>query len=785
MLSLEIKECLRRMKRRRGLHALVLSILGVAIAACTLFFSLLDHALWSALPVRQADRLATLSLDYGNVSFGFGVPELQEVLQAPSVESAGLATWLTCPVAEAGNLSGVAVSGKFLDTVGPRFRQGRGFLDNEEVAVVLSHGLAARLNGAAEIQFDGVRLPVVGVLEPAYHGLPGIDDGADYWLALGALRLVKPTLWAELQTRKSQSTFTMIRLRPGVTAVAAKKAHAEQARVWAACKGQGLKGADIHLEVRPLVDLRRELISGGAAPVRIIVVLVALLLALALLNVAGILLAQSFQEADTAALRAALGESLRYVVRRTVALALLLAIPAGFLGLVLGLLGSRVCTFWLPQEFLLRSDPPALNGHILLFTAGISVAATVAVTFLPSLAHWLKHAAGRAPKRWFGLFTLKAILAGQIALATTVLALLTFSANGLRQTLRTDVGFQTEHLLLLQTKPPDDACTPSGIRVFSRILLEKLQGLPEIASATVGSSAPLGRETSTLELAGRKIPVTTVWEGYFRTLGIPLLMGRDFSPEDGAGLPENNYRPNRVIVSRALADRLFPGQNPLGKILNNNGRGPEIIGTVGNARMRSLEGTDDEQIYLSTRQAFMLPPELIVRVRTMSGSLQSRLETLVREVRPGTEIRNFTTMEQRLRDKVGPKRLAVAFLGALTGLSLLIVLGGVYGLQAFLVAQRRRELGVRMALGASPWQLAGMVMRSGLGASLLGLAAGWLGTLICQELLPELTSEASRGSLEQFMVAAFGMLLMVCIASLRPAREAARIQPLELMRAGG
>lgn len=684
------------------------------------------------------------------------------------------------------------VSPGFFATLGVRPLAGREFRAGEDQpgrdrVVVLSHRLwHGRLGGdravvGRTLVLDGAPWTVVGVMPPGFGVRGGVPD---LWvpLSFGPGRPVD---------RTSAYLGAIERLAPGAT-LAAARAELEAA---AAAVARERPGTDRGLRpsLEPLIEL---MVAGQRDTVRLLLAAGGLLLAAAAVNAAALGLTQAFARRGEAAVRAALGAGRRRLVRH----GLLEGLPPVALGTGLGVALAAAALASLPDlggRLLYRSVEPRLGGWVLALTAAAGLAVWLLSAGLPALAaaRSARPAAGggrgttpgRGSRRGLSL-----LVAGQVTVAAALLAGGGLLLRELERLTDTDLGYRHRDALLLEIEPPA-ARYPTGAEVSGLLdeLIPRLAALPGVTAAAAATDPPGGGWGMRIAVAGAPaaeeglaVSYQAVTPGYPAAAGLRRLAGRDLAPADRRGAP-------RVALLGAGAARaLFPGGGAVGRRIVAEGETWEVVGVVADARRDPLAQARSAVYFPHPQLADLLTAagqrSLAVVVRTADGGGTEALAPAVRaalaEVDPALPAGSVASLETRLRDALLRPRLTLQATALFAAAALALSALGLYGALAFQVRVRRRELGVRMALGASRGRIVAGVLRRGLALAAAGTAAG-LG-------LAALAARALGGLLHGVppadppTLAAAGFLLLLGLAaSALPARRAAGTDPADSLRA--
>jgi putative ABC transport system permease protein len=805
----EIGQSIRALVKRPATSAVAVLTLALGIGATTAIFSLLDTVALRPLPYPHADRL---------VEIGAAVPgqkDLQEVswpkfqaLVARGREAAAVASYYTAAFGMTDRerpeeLTGARVSAGFFDVWGVRPLLGRTFSADEERrgganVVLLSYGFWRRRFGGdpavlgRALQIEGLPTTVVGVL-PDVLRFPFAD--VEIWLP-------RPDD-ANFLSRKALEAGAgylqvVARLKPGASLADERR---DVRRVHAAYK-QDLPG---QLDITyPLAAVPLEEILVGSTRTTLLALLAAvgLVLLIACADVANLLLAEGLSRRREIAARIALGAGRRQILGQALRESLLIAAAGGLSGVLLAAWGLALLVAANPAD-LPRIAEASLSGRALAFAIAVTALAGVLAGLAPAwqtlatdpksfLAEGERGAAGGRRTGWNG-WSQGLLVTAQIALALVLLSAAGLLLRSLARVNELKLGFAPDDLVFVQITLPD-AKYPGAAprRVFFEGLLERVRGVPGVQSAALIEYPPTaGAPHTKLTVEGQaplppdKQPLVQrliASAGYFRTLQTRLLAGRDFDPRLASNAPLT------AIVNRSLAALYFPGQDPLGKRLHLRGGNTtaEVVGVVEDIQQDPLEDGVSPTVFLFQHQvsAEQSPPNfmnLALRTSLPVAGVAASLRREVRAIDPGEPMPEVTTMATMLRAATARRRLTTGLFSGFSALALVLSLMGIYGVVAHSVFLRRREIGVRMALGASRGRVLENVLKGGARWILPGLALGAVGAWFAGRAIASQLFEVEPGSLH--LAAAAAILGAIAFAAcLLPARKAVRIDPARTLR---
>jgi predicted permease len=697
-----------------------------------------------------------------------------------------------------------AASGNFFAVLEARPALGRFFTVEEDRApganpvVVLSHRFWSRRFEAdssivgKSIVLNGTPFTVLGVAAERFQG-PFVL-APDIWVPLTASSLLGlPT--SIFQSRQSVWIMGIGRLAPNV---GIGQAQAELSGIAARLaaqyptenKGQGLAVTPASLfpgELRPMV----------AAFLGLLLAIAGLVLVIASTNVAGMLLARASVRRREIAVRLALGASRGQLVMQLVVESLLVFAVAGTAGLLLAKWMVSALMALVPRLPVPLYADPQLDTRVLTFAVMISLLTGLVAGVVPALQSTrpdlvpaLKSDTGGTATRQ-RLRLRSGLLVAQIAFSMLLLVVGGLFARTLTRARSIDPGFDARGVYIASLDLGLANLDEAAGRRVAATLLERARAIPGVRSAALSAMLPLdggGLGLGTIKVAGREPPGgqdqgwredwNVVTPGYFATMGIPLVRGRDFAESDRVGAGDV------AVLNEAFAAALFPGQDAVGRTLTTDDRVVTIIGVARNAKYRSLGEPQRNFIYVPFAQRYMGRTSLLVKTTTPGAvaSVASPIRRIVQEVDARLPILRQQTMDEQTLTSLFPQRVAAYVSGGLGTVALLLALLGIYGVTAFSVSQRTREIGIRVALGAQRSHVLGLVLRQGVVLAVVGVVVGSLAAFGATRLIASLLYGVPPTDVVAFGGAAIALGLAAVVASLIPARRAAGVDPIVALR---
>ncbi len=805
----DLRYALRQLRRSPGFTFVAVATLALGIGATTTMFSIIDGVLLQPLPFKSPGSLYLLwerNLKMGYEQTPPAAANFRDWRERNQVfeRLAAFDSARKFDLAGNGNperVDGAAVSPGLFEVLGVSPLLGRTFTSDEdqsgrERVVLLSYGLWQRRFNRDQsvvgerITIDGRNFTVVGVMPPSFE-FPG-DTGtvlniftapaAEVWVPLA----LTPQQWNE---RSSHYLEVIGRLRPGVApAVAQARMNSIEQDLTRQYPREYI-GSDIKL-----VPLQAQVVGGVRSALIVLFGAVVFVLLIACANIANLLLARATARRREVAIRSALGATSARLLRQMMTESVTLALAGGVLGTLMSFWAIGLIRAVLPSNFPRAADVH-LNSTILLFTAAVSACTGLIFGLAPALQSFkmrTSESLKQGERGAGGLFHSRvrnALVVSEIALALILLVgtgLLLKSFSRLRAV---NLGFHPDHVLTMEISLPDARYPDPQKAGFFAQLLDRVRTLPGVQSAGAIGHLPLGgdMESYYMQVEGRApLPnefanpdCHVVMPGYFEAMKVPLLEGRFPDERD------NLQSPHALVINEVVARNVFPNENPIGKRLRMgfNGFSGEIIGVVGYTSHLSLDSAPVEEVYTPYLQApYWNQLSLTVRTRSAPMALAQPIRALVRSMDNDEPVAKIRTMEDVAQDSAAEPKFRALLLGSFAFAALLLGGIGLYGVMSYAVAQRTRELGVRMALGASRSQMTELVLRDGLRLTLMGLAIGIAGSLALVHLLSSMLYEVRPTDPLTFATMSIFLGVIALLASCLPARRAAKVDPMVALR---
>ena len=815
-LGQDVRFGLRVLRRNPGFTLTALITLALGIGANTAIFSMIYGVLLRPLPYKDGQRLVVLNQQarLNNVnSLGFSVKEFQDYRDQNKtmelVEHHAM-SFILYGRGEPERVQTSVVSANFFDVLGVKPILGRTFVPDDEkpggdAVLVLSYkywkqsyGSDPKIVGSV-FKMNNRPHTVIGVLPP----VPEYPSESDVYMPTANCPFRSST--AVIDNRRARLLSAVFgRLKPGVEVA---QAQADVTGVAANIQQANPDVYPSHIGYAAQLNRLDTVLTQEARPTFLILLgTTALVLLIVCANVANLNLARVLQRQSEVAVRTALGASRGRLVTQMLTESLLLSLGGGTLGLLLAWIGLPLLTSF-AGRFTTRTAEIQIDSSVLLFTLIVSACTGVAFGVIPavssafdsrkSLSVALKQSGDRsssgAKNHIRGL-----LVAAQVAIAFTLLTAAGLMLQSMIKLQHVDPGFTPENVFVMRLQPnwsrfTNNATATAQFRDYFRRLLENVSQQPGVVDAAVSSTYPLnpagitrGPNTVTIQLEGRpkdeanaaaQVDPRAVSPAYFRALNIPLVRGRMFTDAD------DDKAPRVAIVNDAAARGRWGTEDPIGKRLSfdNGTTWITVVGVVGNVKQYGLDKEPAQEIYGPIAQT---PFGSFLVVKTRGAPLQEArlMRDVVHKVDAETAIDQVKTLQQALDDSVASPRETTWLLGLFAIIALLITAAGLTGVMALAVTQRTREIGIRMALGATRVRILTMMMRHALTLILVGLAAGLIGALMLRKVISSLLFATPGADPVTFAAVACLLTLVGAIACLIPSLSATGIDPTLTLR---
>jgi predicted permease len=801
----------RMLLKSPGFTAVAVLSLALGIGANTTVFCWIETVVLRPLPgVTQPDRLMVLTTTFAESTWAetVSLPDLKDCARLTNVFAGIIGSQIT-PACLSVNgqpewIYGQITTANFFDVLGVKPLLGRTFFPEEDQkpgghpVMVLGEGFwKRRFAGDPNILGKVVELnrhsfTIVGVVPAGFHGtMSGLNF--DFWAPVAMHQQVAN--FGSLTERGDHWLHTQARLQPGVTRERAQAA----ANVLARQLEHTYPDSNKQVGLR-LLPLWKSPYGGQSLMLPVLRILMAVslgVLAIVTANVANLLLARATTRQKEIAIRLALGASRARLVHQLLTESVLLALIGGGLGALLAHWSTNLLTALMPRSHLPIGYEFRLDTLTLGLTVLLAVVSGIAFGLIPAwqatrtdLHDTLKEG-GRTSGPGVSHHRVRgALVVAEVALALLLLVGAGLCIKGFQRARQVDLGFQPDHMLVAGLRIGMHGYTQETGKVFYRQLQERLSQVSGVKAVALSSWLPLGFEGGSswgvnVEGYDRKpnedtsIQHSIVSPGYFDLLRIPLLDGRDFTPQD------NEQAPFAAIVNEVMARRFWPGQNPLGRKFSVFGgrRVMTVVGVAKTGKYRSLNEPLQSFFYTPYEQGVWdLNLGVGLRVEGDPTSFASALRREIHRLDSGVEVWALLTMNDYIQAAFLAQRTTATLLLGLGGVALGLAALGVYGLMAYVVGQRTHEVGVRMALGAQPRDVLRLVLGQGMGLVGIGLGLGLVGTIAFTRFLASFLYGVNPLDPATFLAVAVVLGAVSLAACWLPARRAARVDPMEALR---
>lgn len=809
-LTQDVAFALRGLRRDRGFAAVVVLTLGLGIGANTAMFSVVNSVLLRPLPYRSGQNLMVLRQIAAGADDGIGLSplELQDFRTQADASLDGVVEYHSMNFtllggSEARRVQTGVVSWNFFDVFGVKPVLGRSFRAEDEVpgadaVLLLSHEFWQNEMGAdpgvvgRRFEMNDRVHTVVGVLPP----LPRYPDANDVYMPSTACPFrSRPSV---IENRRARMVRAFARVKDGVPLKRARGDVAAVAdRMLKEYPDAYARMSGYHADLLPLQE---ELVRTARPTFLLLLATVAGVLLIACANVSNLMVARLAGREKEIAVRAALGAGRGRLMRQLLTESTILALAGGVLGLVLAVaVSGTLATF--VARFTPRASELRIDGWVLAFTLVVAMLTGLLSGSLPGLPAWRRLAAalGEAGRTGAGGgHGLRAeLVVSQLAVSFVLLIGAALTLRSFVNLLNVDAGFRTDKVLTASVnlnwshyQTPESRVDRQRVVDFHRRLEERLRAQPGVVEVGQAWTFPLNarfNNDDTFQVEGRPVEdgqaparaeARGASPGYFRAIGVPVLRGRAFDERD------DGESGSVILVSQGLARRQFGDEDPVGRRLSSDGghTWSKIVGVVGDVRNVALDEEPKDTIYLSFLEYPGFGSQVFVRTLGDPRAVARALQSAVRDLDPQTALHDVRTLEDVRDASLGSPRLTAVLLGGFALLALVITAAGLSGLLAYSVSRRTHEIGIRVALGASPASVLMMVLGQGMRSVALGLALGAAGALALVRLVSGLLFGVAPTDLLCFVGSGIVLAAVASVACFVPARRATTIDPQLALR---
>jgi putative ABC transport system permease protein len=802
-LSQDLRYALRGLRKHRAFTAVAVITLALGIGANTAIFTVINTVLLRPLPYENPDQLVVLTETVSDRPVGVSYQNFVDWRTQNSVFENVTAlrpreSFNLTGAGDSERLQGRLVSANFLSTLGIKPIRGRDFLADDDQpnaapVAIISHALWQRRFGADEsitgkqVTLNGQEFTVIGITPANFRYGAEADITVPIGLSAERFKL----------RGKDPGITAFARLKPGTSI---DNANAELNTIAARLEQQY---PDTNTGRRVRLESLRESVVGDIRPTLLTLLgAVGFVLLIACANVANLLLTRSAGRQREMAIRTALGAGRMRILRQLFTESMVLALAGGVVGLLLAIWGTSVLSSYIP-EGIPRMGELSVDGSVLAFTFGASLITGLFFGLAPALqsaktnlTETLKEGERNSSPghNRAGQF----LVISEVALTLVLLVGAGLLVKSFWRLSQVNPGFDPQNVLAMQISI--NARPDEGPRVdnFLTGVQQRVQQLPGVQSVSVSNGLPFeGANFPPIVLEGKPAPppgqdlnglLYTVSPDYFKTMRIDLIRGRLFSTEDRKDTPPV------ALVDDVFARQYFPNEDPIGKRFKLNtpdADSREIIGVVRHVEHSSLEGRTTnipefyfnfDQLPLATLPRYVRRVNLLVRTTveplSLAGSVRNQIAALDKE----QAVFNVRSMEQALAQSVAARRFSMILLAVFALLALTLAAVGIYGVISYSVAQRTREVGIRMALGARTIDVLNLVVRDGLKLVFVGIVVGLAGALLLTRLMTALLFGVTATDAVTYVTVALGLIIVALIACCIPARRATKVDPLVALR---
>jgi putative ABC transport system permease protein len=807
----DIRYGFRVLRKSPAFTAVAVFTLALGIGANTAIFSVIQALILRPLPYRDSDRIVLLKdaddpenggflyRDYENLkSQGHALMDFAIYYRDSGFSRVTLSDGIEPEFAQ-----GAFVSADFFPLMGVEPALGRTFTPHEESqhahVVLLSHGLWVRKFGASpsaigsSVRINGVASQIIGVMPEAFQ-FPASDQ--QFWMPLTANSFWGDPSLLTVDSTRARGFYNrwqiVARLKPGVSLAQANAVVGGLFNRLIQTDPDLSRGNGIKVE-----QLSLKLSSDTRLALLILFIAVWFVLLVACMNVANLLLARGATRQTEMAVRMSLGAGPGRLTRQLITESLLLALLSGGLGLFLAYVGLHVTLGWAPKG-IPRLGETRLDGPVLAVALATSLLATILCGLVPA---WkISRGAGTFNLANLGSGrssqlkrTRRFLVVTELSLTVVLLIGAGLLIRSLRSVEQVDLGFEPSQVLTLNIQSPSGSASQT---TFYDTLSERLRSIPGIrAVGAINGLFETGKlyNLGLRAIDGRAPEPSTQWTplkwnsvrgDFFPAMGIQLLSGRYFTQEDNANSPLV------AIIDQSMAQRYWPDENPLGmrfKGQDHRGKNDDwitVVGVVSDTRRSGLERSPASHVYEPSSQAIDgdKTPDLVVRFAGEPGGLSAELRNLVRQLAPDAVLSPVTTLDQQLSDQLSLRRFQTLLLALFSLIALLLASVGVFGVLNYSVAQRTREIGIRMALGARRADVLLLVMREGTKLAAAGLALGVVAAAGLTKFMSSLLFGITSTDVVTFSSVAVLLMAVAIVASFVPSRRATKVDPIVALR---
>jgi putative ABC transport system permease protein len=810
----DIRYGIRNLRKHPGFSIIVVGVLALGIGANSAIFSVVNGVLLRPLPYRESDQLVMIwgnflklnieRLTAKSAEYEDYRAQGQIFEQVAAFENLSLN--LTAQE-QAERITCARVTANLFSMLGAQVEQGRGFSSDEnqlnDKVVVLSHGFSRRRFSdkasavGQTIRLDDQDYTVIGVMPEDFqfpHARLSFAEPAHLWI---------PLAYPSEQVAQRQGPYylhVMARLKSDVTLAQARaEMNAIGQRFERDHRGyRGPNGADGGWRLT-LSPLQEEAVGDNRRALLLLFGAVALVLLIACANVANLLLVRAAIRQKELALRLALGASRWRITRQLLVESLILAVLGGISGLLIALWGvdtlKTLRTANLPQM-----QDIAVDWQVLIFTTLLTILTALIFGLVPAwqasnfnLQRTLKDNKGAAIGGWRRHYWRNGLLIGEVALSLVVLIGAGLLVNSFLRLQNVHAAIATARLLTVEINLSDARYRERAqISGFYQELVRRVEALPGVEAASLSTARPLSgvARNDPFSIEGRPLdlnnPSFAGWQmvgaNYFKTLGIPLVQGRDLTLQDMA-----EAAPAVAVINETMAHRYWPNENPIGRRItvglpSSDNPGATIIGIVKDLPHRAIDSLPEPDWYLSRPPGPQHNQVLFVRTAVNPSQLAAPIRDVVAAIDRDQPVTNIKTMSDVVADTMAPRKFNMLLFGLFAVIAMSLAALGIYGVMAYSVAERTQEIGIRMALGAQKSEVLRLILRTGVMLTLIGIAVGVALALVMTRLMTTLLFGITPNDATTFAAVSLFLIFIALLACYIPARRATKVDPLVALR---
>jgi putative ABC transport system permease protein len=807
----DIRFALRTLRKSSGFTVVAILTLALGIGSNTAMFSVVTAVLLRPLPFPEPERIMQVSSTgelrkFSSESYPDFFDYRQRNRSFEYLSAYHAASKTLTGVGEPQHLQANMVTPGFFEALGVQPKLGRTFRPEEEkpgnhVAILSENLWRILYQGDSSIlgkpmNLDGKAYTIIGIMPEGFQ-FPISAKARDLWITTAEDAEVDVHVPGDhpVTTQRGAHFLRVVgRLKPGVTP---QQAEQDIASIMRSLEQQ-YPDTNYHRSGALVKPQLEALVGDNRMALVILLGAVGCVLLIACVNIANLLLARGAGRSREIAIRTALGASRMRIVRQLVTESLLLALAGTALGVGIASWAVAALVKLYPQN-LPRLSEVSIDMRVLLFSLGVAVVSAILFGLFPALqvtkvnVEESLREGGRAGSSLRHKRFRTALVVAETALGVVLLVGAGLLIRSFERLTKVDPGFRSKNLLTLNFDLPSGKYDNEKSDQFVREFFDRVRAQPGIDSAAGTAMLPMGNSYNVIsfEIEGRPQPkgqdhsaaIVVVTPRYFETMKIPVLQGRTFDERD------QRKAPPVMIISQAMAQKYYPGENPIGKRIkiganDSPGEDPwrEIVGVVGDIRNTNLSAPPEAMYYIPFSQLVWGTPTIVVHTNMDAAAAAPTVRNVLHDMDPELPLYEIRTMDDYLALSVGRQRFQTILLGCFAGIALLLTAVGLYGVMAYSVAQRTREIGIRMALGATQQEVRQMVLGAGAKMAGIGLVIGVVGALVLTRFMQSMLYEMKSHDPVTFIGVCVVLGAVSMLASYIPARRATKVDPVVALR---